>query len=146
MVRGSIGGTTYASILVSPSTVAPLLPKVDKLPDHEARVLYCYKAIKGGPYRRSELERVARKHPDQDIDRALPPRSNLTTEWREDLLGGVTVIEGSFANGEPMLAIPNFARYNREEGTFAPRRPEPNPDGSRPEPFPPTSIVWIREA
>ena len=83
---------------------------------------------------------------DQDIDLALPANSDLTPEWQEDFLGGVTVINGTFANGRPMRAIPNFARDNREEGTFGPRRPERNDDGSRGEPFPMTSIVWIREA
>ena len=83
---------------------------------------------------------------DQDIDLALAPSSPLSTEWREDFLGGVTVIRGRFADGSPMLAIPNFARANRVEGTYGPRRPERPADGGRPEPFPPNSIVWIREA
>jgi DUF1680 family protein len=83
---------------------------------------------------------------DQDIDQALGPGSRLTPEWQEEFLGGVTVIKGTFANGETMTAIPNFVRYNREEGTFAPRRPERPADGSRPTPFPATSIVWITEA
>ena len=69
----------------------------------------------------------------------------MTTEWREDFLGGVTVIKGTFTNGAPMMAIPNFVRSNRVAGTFAPMRPERRADGSRGEPFPPTSIVWIKE-
>jgi hypothetical protein len=102
----------------------------------------------------ADLGRVALKYgplvynieeEDQDIDQALGRRSSLSTEWREDLLGGVTVIKGSFANGAPLTAIPNFARYNRVEGTFAPRRPERPADGSRPEPFPATSIIWMKE-
>jgi DUF1680 family protein len=83
---------------------------------------------------------------DQDIDQGLGRRSSLTAEWQEDFLGGVTVIKGTFENGTPLLAIPNFVRYNRVAGTFAPMRPERPADGSRPEPFPATSIVWIREA
>jgi DUF1680 family protein len=83
---------------------------------------------------------------DQDIHGALSPSAPLATEWREDFLGGVTVITGVFADGSPMLAIPNFARANRVAGTYGPRRPERRPDGSRGEPFPATSIVWIREA
>ncbi len=67
VIQGSVGNTTYASILVSPSTLAPLLPKADKIPDHEALILYCYKCIKGGQYRKDELDRVARKHPDASI-------------------------------------------------------------------------------
>jgi len=60
---------------------------------------------------------------DQDVDSVLSPASALSTEWRDDLLGGVLVIKGSFANGAPMTAIPNYARLNR---------------GGR-------SIVWIKE-
>ena len=83
---------------------------------------------------------------DQDIHKALGADSPLRAEWRPDLLGGVTVIRGEFADGTPLMAIPNFVRANRVEATYGPRRPEPQPDGSRGEPFPPTSIVWIREA
>ncbi len=83
---------------------------------------------------------------DQDIHQTLGQRSALSAEWRPDFLGGVTVVQGEFTNGSPLLAIPNFVRYNRKEGTFAPRRPERPADGSRPEPFPATSIIWIREA
>jgi hypothetical protein len=75
---------------------------------------------------------------DQDIGKALPADSPLTTEWREDFLGGVLVIRGTFADGSPLLAFPNYARYNRVEGTFAPPRRE----GIRT----PRSVVWIREA
>src|ERR1035437_3694479 len=37
----------------------------------------------------------------------------LTAEWRGDLLGGVMAIKGSWADGSPLLAIPNYARNNR---------------------------------
>jgi hypothetical protein len=37
----------------------------------------------------------------------------LKTEWRGDLLAGVMVIKGTWADGSPMLAIPNYARLNR---------------------------------
>jgi DUF1680 family protein len=81
---------------------------------------------------------------DQDIRGALGPAARLTTEWRKDLLGGVTVIKGTFADGTSLTAIPNFARYNRTPPS--PPAP-PLPEGApRPAPPPPTSIVWIREA
>jgi hypothetical protein len=83
---------------------------------------------------------------DQDIHQALSPDAPLTAEWQEDFLGGVTVIKGTFVDGTPLTAIPNFARYNRVEGTFGPMRPERPPEGGRPIPFTPRSIVWIREA
>lgn len=82
---------------------------------------------------------------DQDISQPLPREAGLTPEWREDLLGGMTVITGTFADGSPMLAIPNYARENRVEGTHGPRRPAQRPDGSRGEPFPVTSVVWMNE-
>jgi len=38
--------------------------------------------------------------------------------WKPDLLGGVLAINGSFADGSPLMAIPNYARVNRG-GQFA---------------------------
>ncbi len=37
----------------------------------------------------------------------------LKAEWRPDLLGGVMVITGTWKDGSPMTAIPNYARMNR---------------------------------
>jgi hypothetical protein len=37
----------------------------------------------------------------------------LTTEWRGDLLHGVMTIKGQWADSSPLLAIPNYARNNR---------------------------------
>ncbi len=37
----------------------------------------------------------------------------LRAEWRPDLLGGVMVLTGTWKDGSPMLAIPNYARMNR---------------------------------
>jgi DUF1680 family protein len=47
-----------------------------------------------------------------DIQQALSSKP-ITTEWRDDLLGGVLVLKGEWANGKPMVAIPNYARMNR---------------------------------
>jgi hypothetical protein len=95
---------------------------------------------------------------DQDITKALPQSSRLSTEWREDLLKGVTVVTGTFADGTPMTAIPNFARYNRNPPAppFVPPPPRPAavpgaappaaaPQAPRPAPPPATSVVWIRQ-
>ena len=46
---------------------------------------------------------------DQNVDSILRADAPLTTEWRPDLLGGVMVIKGAFADGQPLLAIPNCA-------------------------------------
>jgi DUF1680 family protein len=88
---------------------------------------------------------------DQDITQALTSGSALTTEWRRELLGGVMVIKGTFADGLPLLAIPNYARYNREPELAPTPQAATPPAGAgtaaapRPAPRPPTSIVWIRE-
>ena len=52
---------------------------------------------------------------DQSIDKVLSPNSPLTAEWKGDLLGGVMAIKGKFADGSPMMAIPNYARTNRDK-------------------------------
>jgi len=43
----------------------------------------------------------------------------LTAAWRGDLLGGVMVINGQWADGSPLIAIPNYARNNRGAGAGA---------------------------
>jgi DUF1680 family protein len=47
-----------------------------------------------------------------NIDQAVG-KETFTTEWRGDLLGGVMVIKGKWADGKPLMAIPNYARCNR---------------------------------
>jgi DUF1680 family protein len=83
---------------------------------------------------------------DQDITKILDPKSPLTAEWKGDLLGGVMVIKGTFADGSAMMAIPNYARTNRDPALPPP--PPPPPAGTPPAqraPRPPTSIVWVKE-
>ena len=48
----------------------------------------------------------------ENIDKQLPHEASLKTEWREDLLGGIQVITGKWADGSPFLAIPYYARQN----------------------------------
>jgi hypothetical protein len=85
------------------------------------------------------IERV-----DQDIAKVLSPESALTTEWKPDLLGGVVSIQGKFADGSPVMAIPNYARMNREP-VLPPPAPRAGSPGVRPARRPATSIVWIEE-
>ena len=97
---------------------------------------------------------------DQDITKPLDPNAPLTTGWRADLLGGVTVIEGKYAGGTAMLAVPNFARANRNRGLpveagplaadaslyMGPtaKKPAAHPPAADHEPEPPpVSIVWL---
>lgn len=49
---------------------------------------------------------------DQDIEKSLGT-SPLTLEWDEDMLEGIMTIKGSWDDGTPFLAIPNYARMNR---------------------------------
>ena len=78
---------------------------------------------------------------DQDITKAIEPASPLSMEFRQDLLGGVPVIKGKFADGSPLLAVPNLVRMNRNPP--APPAPPPAAGQPRPAPPPPSSVVWI---
>lgn len=60
---------------------------------------------------------------DQTLGGVLPPDAELKAQWEPDLLGGVMTIRGKWADGSPLLGIPNYARNNR---------------GGR-------SMVWLRE-
>ena len=64
-------------------------------------------ALKYGPLVYN-VERADHQNIDQPISDAP-----LKTEWRPDLLGGVMVLTGSWKDGSPMVAIPNYARMNR---------------------------------
>ena len=76
---------------------------------------------------------------DQDPDKVLPPESALKTEWRGDLLGGVMVITGTWADGSPLMAIPNYARCNR--APVDPEGRDATAGGRRAL----TSSVWLRD-
>ena len=90
------------------------------------------------------------------VEKTLAADARLTTEWRADLLGGVMTIKGTFADGSPMLAIPHYARMNREPEP-PPRPPvtppvappaaaaAPGTPPPRPVPPPVASLVWITE-
>jgi uncharacterized protein len=84
----------------------------DKIPANRGRA-----ALRYGPLIYN-IESV-----DQDVESILGPEASFSTEWKPDLLGGVVVIKSSFADGKPLLAIPNYARLNR---------------GGR-------SVVWMKE-
>ena len=80
-----------------------------------------------------------------DLNKALASNASLTTEWRNHFLNGVMVITGKFADGSPLLAIPNFERMNREPAP-APGVAgfeETNPDQHTHLPI--ASKVWIQE-
>jgi len=81
----------------------------------------------------------------------------LTPVWKGDLLDGVVVLEGKWADGTPLLAIPNYARNNR--GTSAAHNAQADPAvdysggaaarANTPAPKRPvrsgSSMVWIKD-
>jgi len=56
----------------------------------------------------------------------------LKAVWTPDFFSGMVLIKGEWADGAPMLAVPNFARMNRN----APRDPQIRT---------PRSNVWVKE-
>ncbi len=82
----------------------------------------------------------------RDVDRAVGANAKLDSMWQPDLLNGVVAITGQFIDGSPLLAIPNFARMNREPA------PPPSIAGSEETSahdhahMPVVSKVWINEA
>jgi uncharacterized protein len=86
---------------------------------------------------------------NQNIHRKLGA-APLRTEWRPDLLGGVVVIAGKWADGSDLVAVPNYARMNRvgpphaypgeEEALSGPSKTNPGKDSQGP---PVDSKVWI---
>jgi hypothetical protein len=94
-------------------------------------------ALKYGPLVYN-LEAADNKSLDQKIG-AAP----LLTQWRPDLLGGIVVITGKWADGSDLVAVPNYARMNRVGPPHEyPREEEvtSSSNGSSPSL---TSKVWI---
>ena len=84
------------------------------------------------------VEAADNRNLDQKIG-AAPMRTQL----RPDLLGGIVVITGKWADGSDLVAIPNYARMNRVGPPHEyPRKEEPtsSPNGSSPSL---ASKVWI---
>lgn len=75
-------------------------------------------ALRYGPL----LYNVEAPDNNQDITGKISSKP-LTTQWRGDFLNGVMTINGTWANGAPLVAIPNYARLNRVEPTPLPSSP-----------------------
>jgi DUF1680 family protein len=52
---------------------------------------------------------------DQNIQRPINPEAPLSVEWQPQTLNGIKVLKGKWADGEELLAIPYYARANRED-------------------------------
>jgi DUF1680 family protein len=72
----------------------------------------------------------------QDVTKSIGS-GPLRLVWKGDLLHGVMAIEGSWADGSPLLAIPDYARLNRVTVTAVPD------ESGRAKP--PVSIIWIKQ-
>jgi hypothetical protein len=81
VIKGSIGyPRTFATIYAHPNTVGRFLPSGEDdepLTDGQAQALYCHKALKGGHYRREEMERRGCTTADVDalVERGLLKRN-----------------------------------------------------------------------
>jgi hypothetical protein len=78
---------------------------------------------------------------EQDISKQVDKTAPLAAEFHPGLLGGVVALKGKFADGSDLLAIPNYARTNRD-GAATPYPQTGGRDAARTL----DSIVWIREA
>lgn len=74
---------------------------------------------------------------NQDITKSIGD-GPLTLEWKKNFLHGIMAISGQWADGSPLLAIPNYSRLNRVPVTAT-------PDESDHAPAPPISSVWIND-
>jgi uncharacterized protein len=75
------------------------------------------------------------KADNQDISKSIGT-TPLKLEWRNDLLKGIMTITGTWSDGSPLLAIPNYTRLNRLSPTPVPS----NSNNRNPE-----SIIWIKK-
>jgi uncharacterized protein len=85
----------------------------------------------------------------QNINQPIGP-TPLSLEWKGDFLHGVMAIKGTWADGSPLLAIPNYARMNRTPTTATPESAQvvqPTKPNEPPQYIDrgPTSIVWIKK-
>lgn len=71
------------------------------------------------------------KADNPDISKSIGT-APLLLDWRPDLFNGAMTIKGSWADGTPLLAIPNYLRLNRLEAPV---------EGD----WSPKTIVWIKK-
>ncbi|HXS58591.1 MAG TPA: hypothetical protein VN726_20830, partial [Hanamia sp.] len=72
----------------------------------------------------------------QDINKSLG-NGPLSLEWRPEFLNGVMIIKGKWADGSPLVAIPNYTRLNRIPTT---EKPESEGNANSPQ-----SSIWINK-
>jgi DUF1680 family protein len=85
----------------------------------------------------------------QDITQPIGNQP-LSLEWKGDFLNGIMAIKGFWADGSPLLAIPNYTRMNRVPPTATPQSTQVI-QPARPNQPPqyieqtPSSIIWIKK-
>lgn len=85
-----------------------------------------------------------------DINKSIG-KTPLTLEWKPEFLNGVMTIKGTWSDGAPLIAIPNYARLNRLPTTeypgtgqqTVPTRPNEPPQARMDRVA--QSAVWIKE-
>ncbi len=77
-----------------------------------------------------------------DIQNKSIGTAPLKLEWRPEFLKGIMAITGTWSDGTPLVAIPNYARLNRIETTQYPQNEQGGQQGVR---RPTQSIVWIKK-
>jgi hypothetical protein len=76
---------------------------------------------------------------NKDITKAISNQP-LTLKWNNDFLHGVMTINGTWSDGSPLLAIPNYTRLNRVPTTETPESENPKyVEGA------PVSTVWMNK-
>ncbi|MDF2188126.1 beta-L-arabinofuranosidase domain-containing protein [Paraflavitalea sp. CAU 1676] len=113
----------------------------DKIEADRGRV-----ALRVGPL----IYNVETQDNNGDINRAIG-KGPLTMEWKPTFLNGVMTIKGTWSDGTPLIAIPNYARLNRlattpvpsNENQTAPTRPNEPPQARMDRTA--QSAVWIKE-
>jgi DUF1680 family protein len=86
---------------------------------------------------------------NKDINQAISNKP-LSTQWRGDFLNGVLTINGTWADGSKLLAIPNYSRLNRVPTTETPQSTRvvvPTRANEPPQYIDqvPSSIIWLKK-
>jgi DUF1680 family protein len=77
-----------------------------------------------------------------DIQNKSIGNGPLKLEWRPDFLKGIMAITGTWSDGTPLVAIPNYARLNRIETTQYPQNEQGGQQGVR---RPTQTLIWIKK-
>lgn len=92
VIKGSEGGSrpVFATITLHPGNMAKFLPAKAELSEAEQHVLWCFKALKSGPYRQSALGTKSGEAIEALVGRKFLKRSTngatqITTEGRNAL-------------------------------------------------------------